>query len=181
MYLLGSDGRTDKGFDAYRDYVADNAARFPAGALHLARSDWYYASYDHRGPHDSRLESMSITERPGPGEAWHNRLVSLELTLRGAYDDGYLRLRYPTVHSYTLDGFGVGRGHADWHFDELRLDETGRLVHEVEWCAMQGTARWLIVANDIELSWHPDQAEPEIITPPGGSPRNDKSPGHPPE
>ncbi len=169
MYLLQSDGRTDAGFAAYRDYLAENAGRFPAGALRLARSDWYYAFHDHRGPHDSRLQTMSIAEHSGPLEQhWHNRVVSLELALRGAYDDGYIRLRYPTVHSYSLDGFGVERGHADWRYDELRLDEVGRLVHEVEWCMGQDTARWLIVADDVEMSWKPDDGEIEIVTPVAG-------------
>ena len=109
---------------------------------------------------------MTVTERSGPGEPqWHNRLVSLELTLRGAYDDGNITLRYPTVHSYNLDGFMVGGGHADWRFDELRLDEAGRLVHEVEWCLMQDTARWLIVADDIQMWWQPDGGRPEMLTP----------------
>ncbi|WP_405062597.1 hypothetical protein OG474_13410 [Kribbella sp. NBC_01505] len=166
MFMLQSDGRTPEGFTAYAEYVEKSADRFPAGALHLARTDWYYASYDHRGPHDSRLESMSITERMGPGEPhWHNRLLSLELTLRGAYDDGNIKLRYPTVHSYTFDGFTVGTGHADWRYDELRLDDAGRLVREVEWWSMDATARWLVVADDIEMTWYPDQGEPESITP----------------
>jgi hypothetical protein len=100
VFLLQSDGRTTAGFAAYRDYVEANAARFPAGALQLARSDWYYGAHDHRTPHDGRLEKMSLTELAGPGDRhWHNRLVSLELTLRSAYDDGYISLRYPTVHT----------------------------------------------------------------------------------
>ena len=99
---------------------------------------------------------MSIAEHSGPlDQHWHNRVVSLELALRGAYDDGYITLRYPTVYSYSLDGFGVERGHADWRYDELRLDEVGRLVHEVEWC---------IVADDVEMSWKPDDGDIEIIT-----------------
>ncbi|MEQ7011422.1 hypothetical protein ABN028_35200 [Actinopolymorpha sp. B17G11] len=172
MFLLQSDGRTNAGFAAYRDYVEANAARFPAGALHLARSDWYYASYDHRAPHDSRLEAMSIAERSGPGAPhWHNRLVSLELMLRGAYNDGYITLRYPTVRSYRLDGLAVGSGHADWRYDELRLDGSGRLVHEVEWWERREVARWLIIADDIEMSWQPDGGDVEIITPVGGSGR----------
>ncbi|TDD58518.1 hypothetical protein E1263_19095 [Kribbella antibiotica] len=166
MFILQSDGRTLEGFTAYREYVETNADRFPVGALHLAQTDWYYASYDPRGPHDSRLESMSMTERTGPGKPhWHNRLVSLELTLRGAYDDGYIKLRYPTVHSYTLDGFAAGTGHSDWRYDELRLNEAGHLVHEIEWWFMNATARWLITADDIELSWQPDEGELESITP----------------
>jgi hypothetical protein len=166
MYLLQSDGRTAEGVGAYAEYVDRNADRFPSGALHLARTDWYYAFYDHRAPHDSRLESMTVAERSGSGEPhWHNRWLSLDVTLRGAYDDGYIMLRYPTVHSYTLDNFAVGTGHADWRYDELRLDEAGHLVHEVEWWSMHATARWLIVADDIEMSWQPNHGPLEIITP----------------
>lgn len=169
VFLLQSDGRTYEAFAAYAAYVEANARRFPPGALYLARSDWYYAPHDHRGPHDGRLENVSIAERFGQGEPhWHNRKVSLELTLRGAYDDGYIRLRYPTVHSYQLDGFGTGDGHADWRYDELRLDERGHLVHEVEWCMSRDTARWVIVADDVEMSWQLDGGDAEIITPSTG-------------
>lgn len=166
MFLLQSDGRTEDGFAAYHEYLRDNESRFPTGALQLARSDWYYASYDHRGPHDARLEALSIAERSGPGSShWHNRLVSLELMLRGAYDDGNITLRYPTVYSYLLDGFGVGAGHADWRYDELRLDDQGHLIHEIEWCWMQDSGRWLIVADDIRMFWQPDEGELQIVTP----------------
>jgi len=93
-------------------------------------------------PHTATTSPATLTERSGPGAPdWHNRLASLELKLRGAYDDGTITLRYPTVHSYNLDGFMVGGGHADWRYDELRIDEAGHLVHEVEWCFMQDTAR----------------------------------------
>ena len=165
MFLLQSDGRTDEGFTAYRDYVAANAARFPAGALQLAQSDWYYAPFDHRGPHDARLEAMSVSERPGPGDPhWHHRVVSIQVTLRGAYDDGFIVLNYPTVHDYRLDTTSVSTGHADWRYDELRLDDAGHLVHEVEWHLSSATARWLIVADDIEMVWRPDGGEPQAIT-----------------
>jgi hypothetical protein len=99
MFLLQSDGRTDADFAAYREYVEANAARFPAGALRLARSAWYYGALD------------------------------------------------------------VGRGHADWRYDELRLDDAGRVVHEIEWWKERETARWLITADDVELTWHPDGGE----------------------
>lgn len=94
--------------------------------------------------------------------------MSLELRLRGGYDDGYITLRYPTVHFYRLDGLRVGSGHADWRYDELRVDESGRLVHEVEWWEKREVARWLINADDIEMSWRPDGGEVEIITQVGG-------------
>jgi len=167
MFMLGSDGRTDEGFAQYDAYVQANVSRFPAGALYLAQSDWYYGSADHRAPHDSRLESVSVHEADGPGEAhWHNRECSVEVRLRGACDDGTISFLYPKVHSYSFDLHASGPGaHADWRYDELRLDDQGHLVHEIEWCGMQNTARWLVVADDVQMTWQADSEAATIVTP----------------
>lgn len=164
MFMLESDGRTDEGFAAYDEFVKTNAHRFPSGALTLASSAWYYGFSDHRAPHDSRLLTALFSESPGDGEAeWHNSTVSLQVTLRGAYDDGTIVLSYPRVYAYQLSGLDVSSGHMDWRYDELRIDEAGRLVHEIEWCGFSETGRWLIVADDIRMAWHPDQGEPQEI------------------
>lgn len=157
MFILGDDGRTPEAFERYVSYINDNADGFPPNALELVRSDWYFGFTDHRAPHDSRLESVQITEHPAEGEpGWGNRMVSISLRLRGAHDDGDIHIRYPQVISYFLDGSGASRGHRDWRYDELRLGADGLLVHEIEWCGAQAAGRWVITASDIELSWHPD-------------------------
>ncbi len=162
MFLLQADDRTVEGFNRYREYVMANAAGFPPGGLLLAQSEWYYGPFDHRAPHDARLEAMSIAERAGgTGGGWHDRDMSIEVRLRGAYDDGFIILRYPTVHFYELSG-PTGRGHADWRYDEIRLDDENRLVHEVEWST---GARWLVVADDVVMLWHADGSPEQVVAP----------------
>jgi hypothetical protein len=46
-------------------------------------------------------------------------------------------------------------GHRDWRYDEFRVNEEGRLVHEIEWGGRKDTGSWLIVASDIEFKWSP--------------------------
>ncbi len=45
----------------------------------------------------------------------------------------------------------------DWLHDEFCHSVRGHFLHEIEW-AKEG--RWLIVADDIEFSWQPLEAEP---------------------
>jgi hypothetical protein len=154
MFILDRDGRTTSGFARYEEYVDQHESRFPPGALALVRSDWYYGFTDHRAPHDSRLESATLAEEPtDPSAPWFNRPVSLVIRLRGAHDDGEITLRYPRLFSCHLDSFAIEDGHRDWRYDELRLDDDGHLVHEIEWCGSRDTGRWLITADDIEHGW----------------------------
>ena len=161
MFILESDGREPEGFVRYRAYVEAHAAAFPPGALALAQSDWYFGSEDHRAPHDARLEAAVLAEHPAQDEApWDDRRVSLTVRLRGAYDDGSIELLYPQVFAYRFDGPSLESGHRDWRYDELRLDEQGRLVHEIEWWGPRSTGRWLITASDVDLTWTPDPPPP---------------------
>jgi hypothetical protein len=157
VFILDRDGRTESGFARYLEYVERNESRFPPGALGLVRSNWYYGFTDHRAPHDSRLESATMVEQPTDLSApWSDRAVSLVIRLRGAYDDGEITLRYPRLFSCHLDSFAIDEGHRDWRYDELRLDDRGHLVHEIEWCGSRDTGRWLITSEDIEHRWLAD-------------------------
>jgi hypothetical protein len=89
------------------------------------------------------------------GERQEKRCVSLTVRLLGAYHDGYIELFYPRVHSYKFDVWNAERGHRDWRYDELRLSDRGNLLHEIEWCALNDTGRWLIEASDLEFRWLP--------------------------
>ena len=154
-YLLSSDGRDDDAvgaFQRYREYVASAKNRFPARAYALAASDWYFDPTDRRCPHDGWLESLVLVESSA-GERNEIRIVSLRVRLLGAYHDGYIELHYPKVYGYTLTVGDDGRGHRDWRYDELRVSEEGHLIHEIEWCDLQDTGRWIIDASDIELTW----------------------------
>jgi hypothetical protein len=83
------------------------------------------------------------------------RTLSLCVRLLGAYHDGSIELVYPRVFR---DRFNLDRGqdgHRDWRYDELRVADNGRLIHEIEWCGPYETGTWLIEASDLEFRWLP--------------------------
>lgn len=60
----------------------------------------------------------------------------MTIRLLGAYHDGYIELVYPDVYSDELAGMHVGRGHRDLRYDEFRVGEQGRVIHEIEWASI---------------------------------------------
>lgn len=138
----------------YERYLELHRDRFPPSAYTLATSSWYYNFNDHRCPHDAWLEEAVIRE-PARGLRREIRTVELRLRLLGAYHDGHIEMRYPQVFRYELGAADVSAGHRDWRYDEFRIGDDGRLIHEIEWCGPEGVARWLIEASDVEFGWHP--------------------------
>lgn len=166
-YILCADGRDDDPFGAfarYRVYLEANRANFPKNAFELATSSWYYGFDDHRAPHDAWLEKLEIDEAYTPetaalGPGRRERNLSIRLRLLGAYHDGYIEIRYPRVFRYALNIEHGAHGQRDWRYDELRVSETGTLIHEIEWCGARDIGTWLIEASDIEFTWFPISAE----------------------
>jgi len=155
-YILAAERDVDpKGsFARYRAYLESVRERFPPSAYALATSDWYFDARDHRCPHDAWLESAQLTESAS-GERSEERTLSLTLRLLGAYHDGHIELFYPRVLSYAIDTPDAEHGHGDFRYDELRVDDAGRLEHEIEWSRGGSTARWRIVASDVTFRWTP--------------------------
>jgi hypothetical protein len=161
VFILSGDGRNEDvvaAYDRYRNYLQSTREKFPSSAYALATSDWYHNFNDHRCPHDAWLESVEIGE-DASGVRHEERTAALKIRLLGAYHDGHIELRYPRVFSYALRGDAVGRGHRDWLYDELRLSEQDRLIHEIEWCGTDDTAHWFIEAADLEFRWIPRPAQ----------------------
>lgn len=131
MFILADkrDADVDGAFARYRAYLEANRHRFPPSAYSLASSDWYFGFSDHQAPHDSWLESLSVSE-PSTGQRSEIRTVSITIKLLGAYHDGYIELHYPTVFEYRLGGMTLGQGHGDWRYDEFRLNERDQVIHE---------------------------------------------------
>jgi len=150
--------RVNKAFRRYAEYVEANTSRFPPGALELATSSWYFDASDHRCPHDAWVESLEISEFGERGRQ-DVRNVEFRVTLLGAYRDGRITLHYPRVYGYEMRFSGGNRGHRDWRYDDFRVSEAGRLVHEIEWAGPTETGRWLIDALDVEFIWTPFDAE----------------------
>jgi len=144
--LLAADGRDDDvagAFARYHDHLASSRDLFPPSAYALATSGWYFSFSDHRCPHDSWLESLSLTEL-GSEARGETRKVSMRVRLVGAYRDGYIELTYPRVFRYRMSVDDGERGHGDWRYDELRLSADGHVVHEIEWRGRNQTGSWLI-------------------------------------
>jgi hypothetical protein len=139
-------------FRRYQDYLESERHRFPSGALALATSEWYFDFNDHRCPHDAWLQRLTVQET-GLGDRQESRSTSVFVQLLGAYHDLVLTFNYRGVYRYSFDGSDVGAGHTDWRYDEFRLAESGRLVHEIEWCSSSATGRWLIEAEDVSLEF----------------------------
>jgi hypothetical protein len=149
-FILAAERDRDvaESFRRYRAYVEAERARFPPGALALVTSDWYFDAADHRCPHDGWLQHLVLHET-GEGERRQERGLVLEVELLGAYHDLVLTFEYRDVYRYLLDGKAVQEGHKDWRYDEFRIADSGRLVHEVEWCGTSESGRWLIEAGDV--------------------------------
>lgn len=160
MFILFADWR--KEFDAddtvefeamldahtrYFQYVEDNRERFPPNTYELAAARWRHDFGDHRAMHDSWVESIKFCDDSLLGEKDRNNF--LELVALGAYHDGRIKIRYKRIHSVS---FGVSdvMGGPEIYRDEIRLSESGLVVHEIEFL---GRANWLIECEDMEQSW----------------------------
>lgn len=149
-YILAPERDEDPAgaFERYADYLRRESARFPRRALELATSDWYLGMTDHRAPHDAWLLSASF-EESGRDDRQQERAIALRLCLLGAYHDQELEFYYPRVFAYRFWGDDVQLGHGDWRYDEFRLNEDGRLIHEIQWSGKAERATWLIHADDV--------------------------------
>lgn len=123
----------------------------PPGAMKLALwSDWYDFSV-HHGPHDAHLMEARLFQAAS-GEFLEDAVLSLNIELLGAYHDGKINLRYPHVFRYEIGSQDCTLPMNDWRYDEFKLSDNGRLLHEIEW---GNGDRWLIEADDIEYKWLP--------------------------
>ena len=135
----------------YREYLRSVKDRLPASALEFATAAWHYDYSDHRCPHDSWVESLTIDE-PARGGRLEARSLRISTHLLGAFHDGHLLLDYADVQMYSLENPKTRSGHDDWLFDEIRLSENGFVLHEV---LFSNDSLWLIEAKDISWQWRP--------------------------
>jgi hypothetical protein len=133
-------------FQAYTAYLESIRHALPESAYEFATARWHYNYSDHRCPHDSWLESLTISE-PASGNRREIRHVEIGVRLLGAFHDGALELSYPGVCSYSISG---NAGHGDWLTDEIHLSEKNMVHHEV---LFSNGSRWLIESKDIHFRW----------------------------
>ena len=142
-------------FDAYLKYLQSIREKLPSPAYEFAVAEWHYNPEAPQCPHDSWVESVTISE-PFSGDCRQYRSIEINLRLLGAYHDGYIDLKYNDVRSYSLETPAdfkappLNVGHGDWLTDEVRLSERGHVVHEIEFSR---GSRWLIECGNIIYRW----------------------------
>jgi hypothetical protein len=147
---LHAGGDPNEPWRRYSEYLTLHKDRFPVSAYDLATGPLLDVS-DPRCPHDAWLEWARF-EEPAKGSRNEIRHLSLRIRLLGANHDRYIELFYPKVYAYTLENPRSEAGHFDWRYSELRLTDTGSVLHEIEWAGPPGArARWLIEASDVSL------------------------------
>lgn len=140
-------------FERYRAYLAEQKCRFPKRAYALATSDRYFSFDDHRAPHDAHLQSITLCESK-PVRGKRSLPVSIRIRLLGALRDVLIEFSYSGVIAYSLSANELLNGHCDWRYDEFRVSESGRLIHEIEWWSGSQSARWVIEAADVQHQCH---------------------------
>lgn len=140
-------------FRRYAEYLNEKRDQMPRAAYDFASATWHYDPEDHRCPHDSWLEQLSVKE-PSAGERCEVRGVEISVRLLGAYQDGWIELIYIDVKHYSFqlkrENSLPGLGHGDWLVDEVRLSESGLVIHEV---VFSTGAQWFIECGDVRYSW----------------------------
>jgi len=130
----------------YQDYLASIANRLPAAARMFALADWHHDFNDHRAPHDAWIESVLVYETAS-GQRQEQRQAHIKLRLLGAYHDGHIEIEYANVVRYCIGA--EHRAHGDWGYDEIRISDQGRVLHEIE----IGGTTWSIECEDIHYVW----------------------------
>jgi hypothetical protein len=158
MYLLGTLSMRDadeiaeahENYAGYLETVRDN---MPSDAFTFASASWHYNPEDHRCPHDSWLQKLTIDEAAS-GARSEVRSVDISVRLLGAYQDGWIDLTYSDVTNYSLGftqaGSSTNQGHGDWLIDEVRMSDRMQVIHEV---VFSTGARWLIECRNVRCGW----------------------------
>jgi hypothetical protein len=136
---------------AYLEYLQSVKERLPGSAFEFATAAWHYDYSDHRCPHDSWVEALTVDE-PAKGRRLEDRSLSITVSLLGAFHDGHLLLDYADVQMYSLENPKTRSGHGNWLVDEICLSENGFVLHEV---LFSNDSLWLIEAKDISCQWRP--------------------------
>lgn len=154
-------GKAVASYQAHLEAIKD---RLPPEAYEFATASWHYDPSDHRSLHDSWIEELAIREAPAViRNELHKSPMSIDarewtidVRLLGPYHDGHTVLQYRGVRAYRLDGKTESdqrgprwRGHGDWLVDEVRLANSGAVLHEILFAS---GSRWLIECESITYS-----------------------------
>jgi hypothetical protein len=112
--------------------------------------DWYTFPEDHRAPHDSWVQAITISE-PSSGDRHEHRGLQIHIQLLGAYHDGIIEFIYKGVKSYSLQGMSDVAGHGDWLEDDVQVKRHDYLTHAITFA----NGKFEIEAEDADYKWTP--------------------------
>lgn len=160
MFILSDQRNSNvtEAFNAYAQYLNSKREIFPKNAFELATSDWYFNPERSGCPHDAWLESVVIAE-PSEGEHHEIRNNTIKIELLAAYHDGIIIFEYTGLIAYKFACSKTADGHGDWLYDQFRISDDGKLLHEIEW----EYGNWEIEAADVLYSWKPFAAGREAF------------------
>ena len=149
-------------FERYYEYLASIRDRLPKGAYGYAVAPWHYdfGLGDPRCPHDAWVDLITLKE-VAKGDSQGVRQLAMSVRLLNAQHTGYIVFTYNGVASYQLEMKDVtttalplsqNRGHHVWLIDEIRLSESGLVVHEVVFAL---GSHWIIECRDLSYDWIP--------------------------
>ncbi|MFL5732838.1 MAG: HEAT repeat domain-containing protein [Chloroflexia bacterium] len=131
-------------FRRYDEYLESIRDRLPPGARAYAFGP-SHNSGTREAPHDSWLEMLEMRVRSS-GARSERRELDIHAHLLGSDHDGYIEFHYTNVHEADLAVV------SEWLYDEVRLGEEGRVIHEIRF---DSDSRWLIECEDFTYEWKP--------------------------
>jgi len=121
-----------------------------------SQSEWY--SFDSPlCPHDGRLDSLEINERPIGSDSPQKCSIKIELNLSSK---ARIRLDYGYITHYALK-FPNELSHGSWRYDEFSLADNGEFLHTIEW---GNGAVWEVKARAFNCFWRGENTKWEMWT-----------------
>lgn len=141
----------DNGYhlDGYLTYLDSVRDRIPPNAKQYAFAPWRYQIHDHRCPHDSWLTELQVKDIFEP--TTRERTLELHADFLGSYHDLTFEIVWRDVRAYSLGLANAWRGktpvgHSDWMIDELLVEDSGLLGHEI---VFSDSGPWKISCADL--------------------------------
>ncbi|HMQ11030.1 MAG TPA: hypothetical protein PKC21_08305 [Oligoflexia bacterium] len=139
-------------YEKYMGYIESQQDLFSKNILKLIQSDWYYNPNEPKCPHDAWLENLFISEK-SYGDRNEKSATSISITLLNAYHNATITFEYENVISYNLSFLKNKHARQDWLYDEFRVSENKKILHEIEWSGFKTLSTWTIEAEDIHYKF----------------------------
>lgn len=144
----------------YFEYLDKIGNKLPQNARNFAFFEGHYDITHPQCPHDSWVEFVNVHEI-SQGKRNEIRHIEINAKFLDARHEGFFEITYKNVQSYNMslassvkavpyDYAPAKIGHGDWIVDEITINPSGHVLHEIEF---SDSAVWKILCNDIVYKW----------------------------